>query len=64
MKTKRVAKNDQWDSFTRKIVKMCFDPASINNFSVGLKMIYAVDDPPLFVTVEEVDLDRMTQTVK
>ena len=59
MKTKRVAKDDRWDSSTQQIIKLCFDSTSINNFSTGLKMIFAVDDPPLFVRVEEVDSDRI-----
>jgi hypothetical protein len=36
----------------RKIIQLCFDSTSIHKYSPGLKMIYAMDDPPLFVKLE------------
>ena len=57
MKKTIVAKS-RFDNKTRqKIVQLCFDSKSIGKFKPGLKMIYALDDPPLFVRLEEVDQD-------
>lgn len=55
MKIKRVARNSQWDITTQQIVQLCFDNGSIDKYEAGLKLVYAVDDPPLFVRVEEID---------
>jgi len=37
-----------------KVIELCFDEYSLNNFTPGLKMVFAMEDPPLFVTLEEV----------
>ena len=52
--TEMLAKCQIRNPYERRIIEMCFDPASIQKFSPGLKMVYALDDPPLFVKLEEV----------
>ncbi len=55
---KRIVAQSRFDNKTRqKIVQLCFDSNSINKIKPGLKMIFAMDDPPLFVKLEEVDQD-------
>lgn len=58
MKTKIVTRHGQMDLISEKVIQLCFDENSIENFSPGLKMVYAMEDPPLFVTLEEVDNDH------
>lgn len=56
---KTFLKQNHEQSFTReKILQLCFDAKSIQNFKPGLKMVFALDDPPIFVNLEEVELDR------
>lgn len=51
---KKVAKTHyKLNTYEQKIVQLCFDSSSIQNFTSGLKMVYALDDPPLFVNIEE-----------
>ncbi|MCP4754013.1 MAG: hypothetical protein GY866_24275 [Proteobacteria bacterium] len=57
MKTKIATKNQPKDVTQQRIIQLCFDSNSIDNFSPGLKMIYALDDPPLFVMLEPVESD-------
>ncbi len=57
MKRKLVAKNIYDKSSQQRIVELCFDDKSIDGFKPGLKMIFALDDPPLFVRLEEVETD-------
>ncbi len=54
MKKRLVAANHYKNSNKQKIVQLCFDSQSIDKFSPGLKMIFALDDAPLFVKLEEV----------
>jgi hypothetical protein len=58
MKKKLVARSDAFDSITQKVIRLCFDPKSIDRYSPGLKLVYATDDPPLFVMLEEVEPDH------
>ncbi|MFH2131335.1 MAG: hypothetical protein ABIK68_13250 [bacterium] len=55
MKTKIISRPGQWDLVSEKVIQLCFDENSINNFSPGLKMVFALEDPPLFVTLEEIE---------
>jgi hypothetical protein len=55
MKTRIVNRNGQMDLISEKVIQLCFDDNSIDNFSPGLKMVFAMEDPPLFVTLEEVE---------
>ena len=59
MKKRIITKNQSMNSNRQKIIQLCFDSKSIDNFSPGFKMIFALNDPPLFVTLEEVD-DKTT----
>ena len=55
METKITLVESQFkDTYKKKIIQMCFDDKSIANFSPGLKMIFALNDPPLFVELEEI----------
>ena len=57
---KRIVTRSQVDNRTKqRIIQLCFDAKSINKFSPGLKMIFALDDPPLFVKLEEVDTETI-----
>ena len=55
MNRKTVAGNQIKQRTRERIIRLCFDVDSINNFSPGLKMIYALNDPPLFVKLEETE---------
>jgi hypothetical protein len=57
MKKNRVARCQLYDNITQQIIRLCFDPGSIDRYSPGLKLLYATDDPPLFVMLEEVEAD-------
>lgn len=57
MKRKLITKNRFDNSNKQRIVDLCFDDKSIDKFKPGLKMIFALDDPPLFVRLEEVDAE-------
>lgn len=51
---KKIAKNHyKLNTYEQKIIQLCFDTSSVQNFSPGLKMVYALDDPPLFVSIED-----------
>lgn len=54
MKTKIVTRYKRMDLISEKVIQLCFDENSLNNFTPGLKMVFAMEDPPLFVTLEEV----------
>ncbi len=58
MKTKIVTQHGQMDLISEKVIQLCFDETSIENFSPGLKMVFALEDPPLFVTLEEVENEK------
>jgi len=64
MKKKLVARSETYDNITQKVIKLCFDPKSINNFSPGLKLVFATDDPPLFVRLEEVETDTTASVLR
>lgn len=55
MKKTILTHNQQLNQTRQKIIQLCFDSHSIEKFSPGLKMIYALNDPPLFVKLEKVD---------
>lgn len=55
MKTKIVNRHGQKDLISEKVIQLCFDEKSIDNFTPGFKMVFAMEDPPLFVTLEEVE---------
>ena len=38
--------------YEQKIIELCFDNSSLKNISPGFKMLYALDDPPIFVTLK------------
>ncbi|MBU2509923.1 hypothetical protein KJ966_01230 [bacterium] len=57
MKRKLITKNRFKCLTKQRIVQLCFDDKSIDKYTPGLKMIYALDDPPLFVKLEEVDAE-------
>lgn len=54
MKKRLIAANHYKNRSKQKIVQLCFDSKSIDNFTPGLKMIFSLDDAPLFVKLEEV----------
>ncbi len=51
MKKRIDAQDEAMCSYQEKIIQLCFDSKSIDNFTPGFKMIYALNDPPLFVTL-------------
>ncbi len=64
MKKQLVARSRLDNKTKQKIVQLCFDAQSIGKFKPGLKMIFAMDDPPLFVKLEEVDQEPGTAVVQ
>ena len=55
MEKRLIAKSKTKNGNRQRIIQLCFDSQSINGFSPGLKMIYALDDAPLFVMLEDAD---------
>lgn len=53
MKKKVATNHYKRNTYEQKIIQLCFDSNSVQKFSPGLKMVYAVDDPPLFVSIED-----------
>lgn len=53
MEAKLVSNNQMAETSKLKIIQLCFDAKSIEKFTPGLKMLYALDDPPLFVLLEK-----------
>ena len=45
------------DIAKERIIRFVFDPDSIKKFTPGLKMIYALNDAPLFVRLEEIETE-------
>ena len=45
------------DGAKERIIRFVFDPESIKKISPGLKMIYALNDMPLFVQLDEIKGD-------
>ncbi len=43
--------------YEQKVINLCFDNKSINRFSPGLKMIFALDEPPFFVKLKQAKKD-------
>lgn len=63
MKTKIITRHGQMDVISEKVLQLCFDEKSIDNFSPGLKMVFALEDPPLFVTLEEVENENTSSAL-
>ena len=55
MKKRKRAIKSISDVNKERIIRFVFDPDSIKKFSPGLKMIYALNDAPLFVQLEEIE---------
>lgn len=53
MEAKLISNNQAAESAKQRIIQLCFDSKSIEKFTPGLKMLYALDDPPLFVLLEK-----------
>ena len=43
--------------YEQQVINLCFDNKSINRFSPGLKMIFALDEPPFFVKLKQAKKD-------
>ncbi len=39
--------------YEQKVINLCFDNKTIDRFSPGLKMIFALDEPPFFVKLKQ-----------
>jgi len=57
MKRRKTVRRSIPDNAKERIIRFVFDPDSINKFSPGLKMIYALNDAPLFVQLEEIETE-------
>ncbi len=55
MKKLLIATNQYANQNKQRVIQLCFDAQSIDKFKPGLKMIFALDDAPLFVKLEEID---------
>ena len=38
--------------YKQQVIRLCFDPVSINKFEPGLKLLFSYDEPPMFVRVQ------------
>ncbi len=56
MEAKLISNNQTVESSKQRIIQLCFDSKSIEKFTPGLKMLYALDDPPMFVLLEKKSL--------
>ncbi|MBT4290315.1 MAG: hypothetical protein HOD92_23565 [Deltaproteobacteria bacterium] len=43
--------------YEQKVINLCFDNKSIDRFAPGLKMIFALDEPPFFVKIKQAKKD-------
>lgn len=39
-------------SYVDQIIEICFDSNTIDKYSPGLKLVFAQDDPPVFVNLK------------
>jgi hypothetical protein len=64
MKKRLIARSQFINRNKQKIIQMCFDAHSIDKFTPGLKMIFALDDPPLFVNLDEVESENLNGFIR
>ncbi|MDH5560304.1 MAG: hypothetical protein OEY59_05560 [Deltaproteobacteria bacterium] len=57
MKNKLVVSSNVSNKEDKRIIKLCFDSKSISKIEPGLKMLFAQNDAPVFVTVAENTMD-------
>lgn len=55
MKARRVAQERYSSRYAKRVISICFDEGSLARINPGLKLVYAPDDPPLFIKIDEVD---------
>ncbi|MDT8447658.1 MAG: hypothetical protein RRB13_12265 [bacterium] len=53
MKAKRVAKERYSSNYAKRVINICFDERSLTRIQPGLKLVYAPEDPPLFIEIDE-----------
>ncbi len=53
MKGSKSIEEQARNEYEMKVINICFDKKSIDNFSPGLKMIFALDEPPFFVKLKQ-----------
>ena len=57
MNNKRNSEQQARKEYEQKVINLCFDNKSIDRFAPGLKMIFALDEPPFFVRLEQAKKD-------
>lgn len=63
MKKRLIARSSFRNGTEQKIVQLCFDAQTIDKFKPGLKLVFALDDPPLFVKLEEVESEMFKEAL-
>jgi len=55
MKARKIESRTLINSHARRVASICFDERSLARIMPGFKLVYAPDDPPVFVSINEVD---------
>lgn len=57
MKTRKVANEQYQSSYAKRVINICFDERSLRRIQPGLKLVYAPEDPPVFIEIDEYDTE-------
>ena len=50
-------KRSNWkDSYAQEVIQLCFDSNTLSKMSPGFKLVFAQDDPPVFVNIQSINL--------
>jgi len=55
MKARKIVPGTVINSHARRVVSICFDERSLKRIKPGFKLVYAPDDAPVFVSINEVE---------
>jgi len=53
MNIKRIARPKRESRYASRVISICFDEQSLSRMEPGLKLVYALEEPPLFINVSE-----------
>jgi len=57
---KRVAKPKRDSRYARRVISICFDEQSLSRMQPGLKLVFAHEEPPIFIDISEEKKARTT----
>ena len=55
MKARKIDPESYASPYAKHVISVCFDKRSLSLIQPGLKLLYAPDDPPLFIAINDVD---------